>query len=167
MTSEPTDELKAIAKNAWTLLYNWKTPPGSQSNGTFNGERFTEWLQKVKEGSTASGHLDVALSKVGEVLIYTPSDPNGLWINREVAAALNDRDAESMRRGYMTGAYNSRGVYCVDPTGKPERELADQFRAKAEEVENAGFQRFAVTLRDLAVGYDHEAAQVISNLNIG
>ncbi|EFN5706707.1 hypothetical protein HLX12_003730 [Escherichia coli] len=167
MTSEPTDELKAIAKNAWTLLYNWKTPPGSQSNGTFNGERFTEWLQKVKEGSTASGHLDVALSKVGEVLIYTPSDPNGLWINREVAAALNDRDAESMRRGYMTGAYNSRGVYCVDPTGKPESELADQFRAKAEEVENAGFQRFAVTLRDLAVGYDHEAAQVISNLNIG
>ncbi|MCV5446209.1 hypothetical protein OFN46_32040, partial [Escherichia coli] len=88
---------------------NWKTPPGSQSNGTFNGERFTEWLQKVKEGSTASGHLDVALSKVGEVLIYPPSDPNGLWINREVAAALNDRDAESMRRGYMTGAYNSRG----------------------------------------------------------
>lgn len=165
--SEPTEELKSIATNAWTLLYNWETPPGSQADGTFNGERFTEWLQKVKEISTTSGHLDVALSKVGEVLISTPSDPNGLWINREVAVALNDRNAESMREGYRIGTYNSRGAHWVDPTGKPERELANQFRAKAEEVENAGFQRFAVTLRVLADSYDHEAELVISDLNVG
>lgn len=111
--------------------------------------------------------MDVALSKVGEVLISTPSDSNGLWINREVAVALNDRNAESMREGYRIGTYNSRGAHWVDPTGKPERELADQFRAKAEEVENAGFQRFAVTLRVLADSYDHEAERVISDLNVG
>ena len=51
----------------------------------------------------------------------------------------------------------------VDPTGKPERELAEQFRRKAEEVENAGFQRFAVTLRSLAEGYDREAERIIGD----
>ncbi|MFJ5385421.1 hypothetical protein [Pectobacterium sp. CHL-2024] len=164
--SEPTEGSEAIARNAWRLLYNWETPPGSQPNGAFSEERFTEWLQKVKEVATESGHLDVALSKVGEVLVSTPSDPDGLWINREVAAALNARDAERMREGYRTGTYNSRGAHWVDPTGKPERELANQFRAKAEEVENAGFQRFAVTLRVLADGYDHEAERVISDQKV-
>ena len=79
------------------------------------------------------------------------------------AAALNDREADDMRAGFRTGTYNSRGVHLVDPTGKPERELAEQFRSKAEEIENAGFQRFAVTLRGLADGYDREAERLISD----
>ncbi|MGK4331780.1 hypothetical protein [Lonsdalea quercina] len=107
--------------------------------------------------------MDVALINIGEVLIHTPPDPDGLWIRRAVAAALNDRDANNLREGYRTGTYNSRGAHWVDPTGKPERELANQFRSKAEDVENAGFQRFAVTLRVLADGYDHEAERIIND----
>ncbi len=157
---EPTEESKVIATNAWRLLHEWKTPPGTQDDGTFNEERFTEWLQRVKEACTTSGHLEVAHIKIGEVLIHSPSDPDGLWICRVVAAALNDREADDMRDGYRTGTYNSRGVYWVDPTGKPEKELAQKFRSKAEEVENAGFQRFAVTLRGLADDYDQEAKRI-------
>lgn len=158
---ELTEESKAIATNAWRLLHEWKTPPGTQQDGTFSEERFTEWLRSVKEACTESGHLEVALINIGEVLIHAPPDQDGLWIRRAVAAALNDREADDMRDGYRTGTYNSRGVHCVDPTGKPERELADQFRSKAEDVENAGFQRFAVTLRGLADGYDREAERII------
>ena len=159
-TREPTEESKAIATNAWRLLREWKTPPGTQDDGTFNEERFTEWLQRVKEACTTSGHLEVAHITIGELLIHSPSDPDGLWIRRAVAAALNDRDADDMREGYRTGTYKSRGVYWVDPTGKPEKELAQKFRSKAEEVENAGFQRFAVTLRGLADDYDSEAKRI-------
>lgn len=159
---ELTEESKAIATNAWRLLDEWKTIPGIQKDGTFSEERFAEWIQKVKEACAASGHLEVALINIGEVLIHAPPDPDGLWIHRAVAAALNDRDADDVRHGYRTGTYNSRGAHWVDPTGKPERELAEQFRSKAEEVENAGFQRFAVTLRSVADGYDREAEQVIS-----
>ena len=162
-SQESTEELKAIATNAWRLLNEWKTPPGTQKDGTFSEERFIEWLQRIKEVCTESGHLDVALIKVGEVLIHTPPDPDGLWIHRTVAAALNEREADDMRAGFRTGTYNSRGVHWVDPTGKPERKLAEQFRSKADEVENAGFQRFAVTLRDLANGYDCEAKRIIND----
>lgn len=158
---EPTEESKAIAINAWWLLHEWKTPPGTQKDGTFNEKNFTKWLQGVKASCTESGHLEVALNNIGEVLIHTPEDQNGLWINRVVAAALNDRDAEDMRNGFRTGTCNSRGVHWVDPTGKPEKALAEQFRVKAEEAENGGFQRFAVTLRDLADGYDKEAERII------
>lgn len=160
---EPTEESNAIATNAWRLLHEWKTPPGTQKDGTFSEGRFTEWLQRVKEVCTESGHLEVALVHIGEVLIHTPPDPDGLWIRRAVAVALNDREADDMRAGFRTGTYNSRGVHWVDPTGKPERELAEQLRSKAEEIENAGFQRFAVTLRGLADGYDRDAERTISD----
>lgn len=160
---ESTEDSKAIAKNAWRLLHEWKTPPGTQKDGTFSEELFAEWLQRVKETCTESGHLEVALINIGEVLIHAPPDPDGLWIRRAVAAALNDREADDMRDGFRTGTYNSRGAHWVDPTGKPERELAEQFRSKAEEVENAGFQRFTVTLRGLADSYDREAERIIND----
>jgi hypothetical protein len=160
---EATEDTKAIATNAWQLLHEWKTPPGTQENGTFNEERFTEWLKRVKEICTESGHLEVALINIGKVLIHTTPDPDGLWIHRAVAAALNDRESDSIRDGFSTGTYNSRGVHVVDPTGKPERELAEQFRSKAEEIENAGFPRFAVTLKGLADSYDQEAERICVN----
>jgi len=158
---EPTEQERAIATNAWRLLYEWKTPPGTLKDGTFSEKRFTEWLQKVKEVCAESGHLNIALIHIGEVLIHAPADPGGLWINQAVARALNDPAADDMRRGFRTGTYNSRGVHWVDPTGKPEQELAEQFRHKAEDVENAGFHRFAVVLRDLAEDYEREAQRII------
>lgn len=163
--TEPAQESKAIATNAWRLLNEWKTPPGTQQDGTFSEERFTEWLQRVKEACAESGHLEVALINIGEVLIHTPPDPDGLWIHRTVAAALNDREAEDMRVGFRMGKYNSRGVHWVDPTGKPERLLAEEFRNKAEDVENAGFHRFSATLRNLADSYNREAEQIIGDHN--
>lgn len=163
LSAEPTEESTAIATNAWRLLHEWKTPPGTQKDGTFNEECFTEWLRKVMEVCTESGHVEVALISIGEVLIHTPPDPDGLWIHRAVATALNGREADDMRIGFRTGTYNSRGAHWVDPTGKQEKKLAEQFRSKAEEIENAGFQRFAVTLRGLADGHDREAQRIISD----
>jgi len=159
---EPTEEVKAIATNAWRLLHEWKTTPGRQANGKFDEVQFSRWLQSVKELCSESGHLDVALITIGGVLINSPADPDGLWMHRTICEALNDRDSEKMREGYRTGVFNARGVYTVDPTGKPEKELAEHFRQKGEDVENAGFQRLAVTLRELAAGYEREAQIIIS-----
>lgn len=158
---EPTEKAKANAKNAMRLLHEWEIPPGKQKDGTFNEEHFTKWLQDVKALCTESGHLEVALINIGNVLIHTPEDQHGLWINRVVATALNDREAEDMRRGFRIGTYNLRGVHSIGPIGKPEKELAEQFRIKAEEAENEGFHRLAVTLRDLAYYYDKEAERKI------
>jgi hypothetical protein len=162
-SKEPTRKSREIAKNAWRLLHEWKTPPGTQKDQTFNEECFAEWLHRVKAICTESGHLEFALSHIGAVLIHTPPEPDGFWIRRAVAAALNDRKVDNMRDGFGTEIYNSRGVHCIDPTGKPERELADQFRSKAEETENAGFYRLAVTLRNLADCYDREAERRIND----
>ena len=160
-----TEKAERIAINVCRLLSGWKTPPGIQQDESFSREHFTKWLQRVKVLCTESGHLEVAFTHIGQVLIHAPADPDGLWIHRAVATALNDRANDELRRGFCIGKYNSRGAHWINPTGKPERELAEQFRSKAEEIENAGFHRFATALRGLAKGYDREAERIIDERN--
>lgn len=160
--NEHSEHDKAIATNAWRLLHEWQMPPGTQADGSFSQVQFRQWLQQTKAICTESGHLEVALSHVGQVLFYCPADPQGLWIDQAAADALNNIDAENMRRGFGTEVYNSRGAHIIDPTGKPERVLAEQYRQKADEVENAGYQRFAATLRGLSESYDRDAERIIA-----
>jgi len=163
---EPDEKRQAIASHAWRLLHEWKTPPGLRKDGSFSSEDFEGWLESVKQQCAESGHLEVAMIKVGEVLLYCPADPQGLWIVQAVARALNARDAEDMRRGFRTEVFNSRGAHWVDPAGEPERQLAANWREKADEVENAGFARFAAVLRGLAQSYDREAERVIEEYKL-
>jgi hypothetical protein len=162
-TRELSEEKKKIAKNASLLLREWKTPPGTQDDGSFDGNQFTSWLQSVRDICSESGHLDIALHNIGKVLIHSPADPNGLWINCKVAESLNASDVDVMRESFNNEIYNSREVPMVDPTGKPERELTEQYKQKAEDIENAGFHRFAVTLRELASSYEKDAKRVIAD----
>lgn len=158
----PDESRQAIATNAWRLLHEWKHPPGLQEEGSFSASDFETWLASVKQQSSETGHFEVAMIKVGEVLLYCPPDPQGLWIVQSVASALNARDAEEMRNGFRTEVFNSRGVHWVDPSGKPERELGEQWRQKADAIENAGFARFATVLHEVANSYDRDAERVVA-----
>ena len=160
---ELSNAKKAIARNASNLLRNWSKTPGTDKNGHFNSEVFNVWLTRVKEECRKSGHYEIAMFSIGKVLICAPEDENGLWIHRDIAEALNDKEAEDMRRGYSTGVLNSRGVHMVDPSGKPEKKLAQKYRQKADAVENASFRRLSVTLRELADSYDRQAERIISD----
>jgi rubrerythrin len=52
-------------------------------------------------------------------------------------------------------------VHIVDPSGKPELELSEKYKKQAEDAENAGYQRLASTLRQLADSYANEARRII------
>ncbi len=162
---EPTEQQKTIATNAYRLLSEWQVPPGMQPDGSFSRENFNKWLDSIKTECSKSGHLEVALSHVGKVLIHCSQDPSGLWIHHVAATALNAKDASDMRNGFRLGIFNARGVHWVDPTGKPEKELAEKYRQQASDVENQGYQRLAVTLRELADSYDRDAERIIAEHN--
>lgn len=162
---EPTEQQKNIAANAYRLLSEWRTPPGSQKDGRFNGDALNAWLENVKAICGKSGHLEVALSMVGHVLTHTPPDGDGLWLHHSAANALNAKDATEMRDGFRTALFNARGVHWVDPEGREERELAKKFRNQAEEVEARGYHRLASSLRELAISYEREAERQASKEN--
>lgn len=159
---EPTESEKAIARQAYRLLSDWRIPPGMREDKTFDGDAFVKWLESVQKECAETRHLEIAMTMLGHVLVHVPVDPDGLWIHRAVARVLNAKESGDLRNGYRAELYNSRGAHWVDPTGRPERELAEQYRQKAESVDLAGFARLAATLRDLASSYDREAEQVIA-----
>jgi hypothetical protein len=158
---EATDEEKAFASIAYYLLSRWKQLPGTEPDGSFSSFKLDDWLHRVFSECDASGHGEVARFRIGELFIHAPADPDGLWIHKAVAEALNARDNESMREGYRSGWFNSRGVYHVDPQGRPEKDLAAGYRSNAEAVEYVGYQRLAKTLRDLADMYEREAQRIV------
>jgi len=160
-SKEPTEQQRSIAANAYRLLHNWRTPPGSQKDGTYDGDALTAWLEHVKAVCTETGHLEIALTMVGHVLIHTPPDPGGLWIHHSAAAALNARDASDMRDGFQTALFNSRGVHAFT-AGREERELAAKYRRQADEVESRGYHRLANALRKLAASYELDAEREAS-----
>ena len=157
---EPSEKERNIASHAYRLLQEWSVPPGTLDNDTFSPDVFEAWLNEMKEACEKTGHLEVAMSQLGQVLIYAPPDPEGLWIHKSVAEVLNAKAAEEMRSGFEAGVFNARGAVHVDPTGKPEDELAAKYSAKADEVEAAGFHRLAVTMRSLAEMYAREAERI-------
>jgi len=159
---EPSEQEKLLAKNAPALLERWKTPPGFSGGDEFSEEEFNRWLDSAIQITSDSGHLGPALYQIGRVLIHCPLDPEGLWIHKTAAEALNKLEHEEMRCGFSIAIRNSRGACLVDPTGTPELKLAEEYRQKAEDVENTGYHRLAITLRKLAESYDHDAQIIVA-----
>lgn len=157
-----TEAQRKIATNAYRLLSGWKRPPGLKDDGSFDGDAMNKWLEAVREECAESGHLDIAMQMFGHVLNYVPADPNGLWLHTAAADVLNSSQAEHIRISFESEMFNSRGMHWVDPTGKPEKELAAKYREQAEALEAAGYVRLAATLRNLAHSYDQEAARNIA-----
>ena len=106
---EYSEKQKEIAHNAFQLLYNWKTPPGSRKDGTFDGEALNSWLKGVKASCIKSGHYEIALEMVGHVLAHSPHDPSGFWLDHSVAKVLNAKDAKELRIGFRLELFNSPG----------------------------------------------------------
>jgi hypothetical protein len=100
--------------------------------------------------------MEVASTMIGQVLIYAPPDPDGLWLHHSVAEILNAKESNDMRDGFRTALFNSRGVHWGSG-GRAEHELAKKYMDKAEEVEAHGYQRLADSLRELAETYEREA----------
>ncbi len=153
---QPDEQRENLVQNAYRLLTDWRRYPGILADDSFDVDAFKTWLEEARRITEETGHGDVAQIQIGQVLTRAPSDPNGLWIHEGVAQALNGRDTEEMRSGFTTELSNQRGVYTFT-AGRGERELAQQYRTKAEALEAKGFSRFATAMRELANQYERDA----------
>jgi hypothetical protein len=138
------------------LLSKWSIPPGTRDDKTVDSSAIEAWMTAVRIACEQSGHLRVAMSQLGHVLVSAPADSGGLWIHHAYAEILNEADAESMRRGYVNELFNSRGVHGFS-AGDEEQKIAADYGMKADAVENQGYVRLATTLRELAQSYRYES----------
>ena len=155
-SAPPNERTQNMARNAYTLLREWKTCPGTLPDGTLDSGIFRGWLKQAVRMTEETGHGKVAQTQVGQVLAYAPPDPDGLWIHQAVAAALNERTADEMRSGFIVEIFNQRGTYGFT-SGEEERELAQLNREKADALDQNGYWRFATAMRNVAAIYERDA----------
>ena len=150
-----------FAHNAFRLLNQWNVLPGLNSNGKFEYSIFEKWYERVLDLCEQSGHLEIAKRHIGNVLFYTPADEDGLWINKNIATLINEKNNDNLRNGYYQEAVNSRGVHVVDCSGAQDFARAKNYYEKARKLEQYGFINFAGTLKQLAKNSEHSAQDSI------
>ncbi|MAS91807.1 MAG: hypothetical protein CMO55_01320 [Verrucomicrobiales bacterium] len=153
--SETTNEQVDLARSAYRLLYEWKTPPGTRVDGAFDPGALIDWVAVVKEKCKESGHWDSAANQIGEVLFYSPRDTSGLWLD-PVCEILDIPDHDEMRTGFSTQIFNSRGCYTGDG-GVSTRRLSEEHDQLASLAEDKGYTRLGVEFRRLAETYKRDA----------
>ncbi|SMC81814.1 ATP-binding protein [Papillibacter cinnamivorans] len=151
-----SEHSKIMAEQYYYLLSGCKIVPGSNEEGLLNIEKFEEWVQNVKEKSKLIDRFEVAMITLGKLLYYSPADPSGFFIHKNIAVLLQASDSDRIREGYRTEAINSRGVHSIDKTGKADFELSDRYQDKANLADDAGYSRFATTLRQISKHFKEE-----------
>lgn len=154
--AELSEETQIRARNAFKLLHDWRWIPGKDRTGKFDPIAFKSWITEAISLTSKSGHIEVAKNEIGQVLTCAPPDPDDLWIHRAVAAEMDKRDNSDMRTGFTIRLFNNRGAFSWSG-GEAERELAQHNRNLANQLESAGFSRFATAMRDHAASYDRQA----------
>ncbi|MGI6025508.1 MAG: hypothetical protein ACOX7G_00870 [Candidatus Scatomorpha sp.] len=139
---------------------NFRSVPGTDWSGNFNPDAFNDWLAIVKKWAKENDRYEVAMQFAGQGISYAPMRDKVL-MHETMIVALNDADAEEMRKGYILGVINQRGAHFVDPTGNEERAIADEYKKASDEALAMGYLRYSHALRKIADNYEREAQQTV------
>jgi len=158
--AESTEEQPRGASHWYRLLMNWNQIPGTQPDGSVNEEQLFRWLESARSLCRDSGHLEVADSKIGEMLATWPQPENGnvMWPCEEICDAIEEANSDDLDHGFQIGIRNSRGVTTRSPLdgGDLERKEAAKYRRWAEHCD-IDWPRAAASLRSVADSYDFDA----------
>jgi hypothetical protein len=152
---------KALRERLFTVLFQFKVTPGIDWNGCFNETSYRKWMNSVKAWSKTNDRYEVTMQTVGCGLSYASLDEEKLPPS-PIMEDLNKVENTEIRRGYYIGIINQRGVHFVDPSGKPELKLSDEYKERADFVEAKGYSRYADVLRQISDEYKREAMHNIA-----
>jgi hypothetical protein len=158
--SEPTDDEVAIARNAHSLLSEWRHLPGMDADGAVDGNALRQWVDDVLGLATDPNRRWGALHHIAGLLATSPAEPDGRWPSPAVSDLvehLDDREFEdelyvailNARGGTMRGAYDG---------GDQERLLAESFRNRTRDLVDR-WPRTAAVLRRVSEDYERTARE--------
>ena len=149
---------EGVSQRLYQLIFDFRIVPGVDWNGVFKPDRFKEWIAASLQWADRMDRLAVVQLTIGNGLSYA-NTIDGLP-DEEIMEELNQPRNNDMRTGYQIGIRNQRGGYWVDPEGKPELALSEQYSNYANAADERGFSRFAETLRDISDSYLKDAIRI-------
>lgn len=155
-----TEAIQAAATTAWNIFRSCKRQPGTQADGRIEAEAFFHFIDDARELCRQADRLTRCDETLGEILAHAPADEDGAWPCAPVRQVLDRSEMEEMRRGFLIGTRNKRGMTTRSPWdgGAQERNLAAYFRGEAEKIQHSHPQ-VAALLESLARSYEHDGFQ--------
>jgi hypothetical protein len=152
-----TDAIRAAAETAWKILHACKQQPGAQKDGDIDHNAFTVFIDTARELCRHADRLTMCEQTLGQILAHAPADEDGTWPFLPARDVLDRAELEEMRKGFVIGVHNKRGVTSRSPWdgGDQERHLAAHYRNHAERVQYT-HPNMAATLEKIAKSYDNE-----------
>ncbi len=148
---------QALAGNAYGLLSAWNVPPGL-TDGVLDAEELKQWLSTVLPLLEERDRAVVGRHHIGQVLVSTPPDADGVWPGEVVRELFEDLQDDEIERGFSLQVFNRRGVTTrgLEDGGVLEAELAKEYREHAARVADTA-PRTAALLRKVATSYEVDA----------
>ena len=153
---------QGLSERLFKIMFKFNVTPGIDWNGCFVEAKFYSWMRYVNDWSKENNKYSITMHTVGSGLSYSQLDAEKLPAI-PILEVLNKAENEELRRGYFLGIVNQRGVHIVDPEGKPEFELAEDYSNRANVAEAKGYSRYADVLREVADQYIREAERIINS----
>lgn len=156
---EVDEETAALARHAYSVLHDWRRPPGLSDDGrTIDLDRLRSWVRRARQKLADMDRAHIGDQQIGHLLSGSPPGADDAWPAEPVREIVEDLVSTHLESGLRTGRYNARGVTSrgVYEGGDQERKLAARYISWARTIEDR-WPRTARILDDLAEGYESEA----------
>lgn len=153
-----SEQERARAMRAYDLLRSWHRLPGTQPDGSIQMDALRAWVRRARELAGAEDRIEICDTQVGQLLASSPDGTDGAWPNEAVREVIEEVPTEEIERGFITGTFNTRGVFSrgIGEGGDQERVLARKYAENADKFV-VQWPRMADVLRRLANQYEADA----------
>ncbi len=154
---DPSEEKQRVASVAWTLLHSCRRQPGTAPDGNIEAESFTKFIDEVRHLCQIADRATVCDLTLGNILAHCPPDSDGTWPCKIVRDLLDRHELADVRRGFITGIRNKRGITSrgLKEGGAQERTLSDTYRGYSRIIKNT-HPYVASVLEEVARSYERD-----------
>jgi hypothetical protein len=133
---EPRDldeRRREAARVAWSILREWRRPPGADNQGQIDAERLRSWVAEARRLLAERDRAEVGDQAVGEILSGAVPGPDEIWPPGAVRDLIEELKSQPLEEGLELGVMNSRGITTrgAYAGGDQERALVERYTGYA------------------------------------
>ena len=157
-TTEVDERTVAVAQNAWSVLHDWRRPPGLNDQGAIDGQHLRTWIRRARLQLADQDRADIGDHQIGQTLSGSPPGADGIWPAEEIRELIEDLASRNLESGLAIGVLNARGTTSrgVYDGGAQEWALATKYRDWGAAVADR-WPRTGRLLFELAEDYERQA----------
>jgi hypothetical protein len=157
---EATQEELALARISYDVLREWRSLPGTQTDGTVDAAYLASWVREAREHLVRVDRVDMGDKCIVQLLSGASKGADGIWPTEAVRDIVESLNSDHLRDGLEIGKLNARGVTTrgMLDGGVQEVVLASQYEQNAKKIATR-WPTVARVLRNLSNHYRESAAR--------